>query len=58
MSNFFIVEMNVQCVETFRTYAYHLQVNVHAEPYNTSIISQLSHYMTENPTRWDELILY
>jgi len=56
MSNFFIAVMQVQGTETVRTTAYHPQTNGQAERYKRTMATQLRHYVTDDPRRWDELL--
>jgi len=48
--------MKVLGTETVRTTAYHPQTNGQVERYNRTIATQLRHYVTDDPRRWDELL--
>jgi len=56
MSNFFIAVMKVLSTETARTTANHPQTNGQVERYNRTRPTQLQHYVTDDPRRWDELL--
>jgi len=56
MSNLFIAVMKMLGNETARTTAYHPQTNGHVERYNRTMGTQLRHYVTDDPRRWDELL--
>jgi len=56
MSNFFVAVMKVLGTETVRTTAYHPQTNGQVERYNRTKATQLRHYVTDDPRRWDELL--
>jgi len=57
MSSFFIAVMRVLGTETVRTTAYHPQTNGQVERYNCTMATQLRHYVTDDPRRWDELLI-
>jgi len=56
MSNFFFAVMKLLGTETVRTTAYHPQTNDQLERYNRTTATQLRHYVTDDPRRWDELL--
>lgn len=56
MSNFFIAVMEVLGTETVRTTAYHRQTSGQVGRYNRTMATQLRHYVTDDPRRWDELL--
>jgi len=56
MSNFFIAVMKVLGTETVRTTAYHPRTNGQVERYTRTMATQLRHYVTDDPRRWDELL--
>lgn len=41
--------MKIPGIETVRTSAYHPKTNGQVEQYNLTIVTQLRHYMTEDP---------
>ena len=55
-SNFFIAVKKMLRIETVRTTAYHSQTNGQAERYNRTMVTQLRHYVADDPSRWDELL--
>jgi len=55
MSNFFIAVMKVLGTERVRTTAYHPQTNGQVERYNRTMATQLRHYVTDDPRRWDKI---
>jgi len=56
MSSFFIAVMKVLGTETVCTTAYHPQTNCQAERCSRIMATQLRHYVTVDPRRWDELL--
>ena len=56
MSKFFIAAMKMLGTETVRTTAYHPQTNGQVERYNRTLVTQLRHYVADEPRRWDELL--
>ena len=56
MANFFIAAIKVLGTKTVRTTAYYLQTNVQVEKHNRTMATQLRHYVTDDPRRWDELL--
>jgi len=56
MSNFVMAVLKVLGTETVRKTAYHPQTNGHVERHNRTMATQLRHYVTNDPRRWDELL--